>query len=337
MDLREYADHFLNYLATNNYSKSTIKSYNYAFTIFKNYMITYNKVYEYEDLNDKLIKGFMLFVMRKKSRISKKRLKKHTVFNIFSCIKMYFDHIASSEDMDNEYSHLLKVKRVAEQLPKNVLSESQINEILKLPNEVTYIGFRDKVLLELLYNTGLRRSEVVNLEVYDLNFEEHTVFVRQGKGRKDRIVPMGEYLEKYLQEYINAVRPALHRNAMFETALFLTICGKAFKKSGLDQLIREYRKRTSIPFTCHTFRHSFATHLLKHGASVLYIQRLLGHENVSTTQIYTKLYPADLRRELLKYHPRSNTETANEKIIVPERHHILRIHEAKKRLDQKKS
>jgi len=127
---------------------------------------------------------------------------------------------------------------------------------------------------------------------------------------------MSDYLEKYLKEYINKVRPVLCSN-MNETKLFINSKGQAMKAATLNNITLKYAKKLDIKFNCHTFRHSFATHMLKHGAGILYIQRLLGHADPHSTEIYTKVYPTDLKEIIMKYHPRSTKKLAEEEITLP--------------------
>jgi integrase/recombinase XerD len=189
-------------------------------------------------------------------------------------------------------------------LPRKVLSEVEIEIIFKAVRTETHLGFRDRVILETLYGTGIRRSELVGLTLEHVDLQHGKLLIRQGKGRRDRYALFGNVLGAWLTVYLNRVRPILVANHPEENALFISKDGKGVTIPTLAARLRKYSKMTGIAFSAHTFRHSFATHLLKHGASILYIKELLGHRNLTTTEVYTRVYPADLKKIIEAFHPR---------------------------------
>jgi len=192
--------------------------------------------------------------------------------------------------------------------PENLLSEEEVSLLFNEPDLCTCKGFRDRVLLELLYCTGLRKAELVQLDTEDIDLSGALVYVRQGKGRKDRVVPLTARCADLLKEYLEKVRPVMLSLALAEEALFVTRVGKRFSRNTLTRIIREksraagLRKRVST----HTFRHTFAAHMIQGGARVRYVQEILGHEKLSTTRIYTKVFAADLKKAVKMYHSREN-------------------------------
>ncbi|NOL49524.1 site-specific tyrosine recombinase XerD [Pelistega europaea] len=189
--------------------------------------------------------------------------------------------------------------------PKTV-SETQVEELLNAPDLRTPAGIRDRAMLETLYATGLRVSELVSLKTLHLNLDEGVVRVIMGKGGKDRIVPIGEVAEQYLREYMQSVRPVLLGHKVNDD-LFLSRFGEAMTRQAFWQLIKKYATMTSIkiPLSPHVLRHAFATHLLNHGADLRVVQMLLGHADISTTQIYTHVARERLKQLHQKHHPRA--------------------------------
>lgn len=207
-------------------------------------------------------------------------------------------HIASNPAADLELPSV-----PSRQLP-HVLSPAEIESILVLPDVDTADGLRDRALLEVLYATGIRRRELTQLMVHDVDPGRGTLFVRQGKGRKDRVVPLGERALAWLARYLDEVRAAWSVDPG-HARLFLTRSGTAMPADSLSELARRYVKRAGIdkPGACHAFRHAAATAMLENGADLRYIQALLGHASVQTTQIYTHVSIEALKAVHAATHP----------------------------------
>lgn len=191
-------------------------------------------------------------------------------------------------------------------LPK-VLSRQEMERLLAAPNEASHEGFRDRTMLEVLYATGMRVSELLGLQVSSVDLQMKYL-IAFGKGSKERIIPLGHFAINYLQKYLDIVRPALlHANNPNEKILFLSVRGKAMTRQRFWQIIKEYGHQAGIhrELTPHILRHSFATHLLDNGADLRTVQELLGHANISTTQIYTHLTNKRLKAIYEKAHPRA--------------------------------
>ncbi|MBI4698686.1 MAG: site-specific tyrosine recombinase XerD [Nitrospirae bacterium] len=185
-------------------------------------------------------------------------------------------------------------------LPK-ILGIDEINSLLKKPGHEKY-SLRDKAILELMYSSGLRASEIINLKSGDINFEAGFITVL-GKGSKERIVPINERAMRSIREYIHGLRPQL-LNKRTSPGLFIAKGGKTMTRQRLWQLIRQYSSGLSIKISPHTLRHCFASHLLNGGADLRALQKMLGHADISTTQIYTKVTPERLKKVHKEYHPR---------------------------------
>jgi integrase/recombinase XerD len=189
-------------------------------------------------------------------------------------------------------------------LPKAVLSAEEAEAVLHQPDLETLVGLRDRAILELLYATAIRRTELVNLRLWDADYARAALAIRQGKGGKDRIVPLGERALAWLEKYRDDVRPSLVAGRD-EATLFLSVNGTPLDATRLSERVRAYVKKAGIdkPGSCHLFRHTAATLMLEGGADIRFIQALLGHESLETTQIYTHVAVEKLAEVHAATHP----------------------------------
>jgi len=198
----------------------------------------------------------------------------------------------------------LELPKLEHRLPKHILTTQEVEQILALANLDEPTGIRDRAMLETLYSTGMRRSELAGLSLFDLDRERGTVMIRQGKGKKDRMIPIGERALAWIERYQLEVRPELvaTRN---QNALFLTTLGEAFTPPRLTELVRDYVLAAKLGKTgsCHLFRHTMATLMLENGADIRFIQAMLGHVDLSTTQIYTQVSIRKLKEIHTATHP----------------------------------
>jgi integrase/recombinase XerD len=217
-------------------------------------------------------------------------------------IRGFFTHLVEvGERRDNPAEHLLPPKRWRE-LPK-VLSEVQVEALLEAPDVAKPLGLRDRAMLELLYASGLRVSELVGLSLSQLRLEMGFL-VAFGKGGKERIVPVGERAEVWVGRYLAEVRPALAAGR--HEAVFANHRGRPLTRQGFWKILRGYASRLGLEQASpHTLRHSFATHLLEHGADLRAVQMMLGHSDISTTQIYTHIHRQRLKQLYERFHPRA--------------------------------
>ncbi|MGB6242542.1 MAG: site-specific tyrosine recombinase XerD [Castellaniella sp.] len=186
------------------------------------------------------------------------------------------------------------------------LSENQVDDLLNAPDTDTTLGLRDRAMLETLYATGLRVSELVHLNVHDTSLSDGVARVIMGKGAKDRLVPLGDEALHWIERYLRESRPAI-LGARACDALFATARGGAMTRQAFWLLIRKYAQQADIrvPLSPHVLRHAFATHLLNHGADLRVVQMLLGHADISTTQIYTHVARERLKALHAQHHPRA--------------------------------
>ena len=204
--------------------------------------------------------------------------------------------------LTNPASELVLMKQPT-QLPV-VLSESEVDRLLQQPDTNGALGVRDRAILELFYSTGIRRSELCRLALQDVSFSRKTVFIRQGKGGKDRLIPIGERALRWLHDYVTQVRDQLLLSTD-NVHLFLNDYGQAFRDTKLGDKVKKYLKQAQIdvPGSCHLLRHAMATHMLENGAEIRYIQAMLGHSNLNTTEVYTHVSIRMLQQVHAQTHP----------------------------------
>jgi integrase/recombinase XerD len=219
-------------------------------------------------------------------------------------IKVFFRYLQQEGLLDRNVTDTMDSPKLWKILP-DTLSEKEVDQLLAVPDMHTPLGMRDRAMLELLYATGLRVSELGNLQLTDLHLDEG--YIRCiGKGRKERVIPVGEEPIRLLKGYLKEVRPRLCQDPS-EPHVFISRRAAALSRQRLWQIIKEYTRRAGIMknVTPHTLRHSFASHLLQNGAPLRVIQEMLGHADIATTQIYTHVHPERLKSIHKKFHPRA--------------------------------
>lgn len=250
------------------------------------------------NVNREQITGYM-------TQLKEKGLAAATIARKLAAIKAFYRFMTAEGYMDANPAEVVEAGTKGIKLPR-VLSEDEVVRLLNQPDIKTAEGFRDRTMLEVLYATGMRVSELINLtlERVDLNMKYIIAF---GKGSKERIVPLGSVAAEFLQQYLEKVRPKLTHAGRNTNIVFLAFGGHELTRQRFWQIIRAYGRKANInkALTPHILRHSFATHLLDNGADLRSVQELLGHSDISTTQIYTHLTNKRLRDIYAKAHPRA--------------------------------
>ena len=219
-------------------------------------------------------------------------------------IRAFFKWAARNNRVLYNPASEIDLPRLEKRLPKHILNASEVELIMAQCPLSDPLGIRDRAMLETFYSTGMRRSELAHLKAVDLDYERGTLMVRQGKGRKDRMIPIGERALAWIRRYTEEVRPGLVREPDDGT-LFLTNLFEPFTPNRLTQLVREYIDAADLGKrgSCHLFRHTCATLMLEGGADIRFIQQLLGHAELSTTQIYTQVSIQKLKQIHTATHP----------------------------------
>jgi integrase/recombinase XerD len=243
------------------------------------------------------VQGFLahLFTQQKAKATSTSRA--------ISSLKRLFRYLLRQNKVATDPTLQIATPKLPRSLPKS-LTEEDVESLLNAPEVETLLGMRDRTMFEVLYATGLRVSELVNLSVAQVSLDMGVVRV-MGKGSKERLVPLGEEALDWLQKYLKEVRPLLLSGKLSD-AMFVTQRGGAMTRQMFWYLIKRHAKHVGLdkPLSPHTLRHAFATHLLNHGADLRVVQMLLGHSDISTTQIYTHVARERLKALHAKHHPR---------------------------------
>jgi len=233
-----------------------------------------------------------------------KRLSFRNQHGRLSALRSWFKWLARKRHVLYNPASELELPKLGHRLPRHVLSLREAEEVINGTNVADPMGIRDRAILETFYSTGMRRLELIGLDVYDIDTDRGVVTIRQGKGKKDRVVPIGARALAWTERYRHDVRPSLVVDPT-ETALFLTQSGKPFTVTAMSVLVRAYVDKAAIGKTgsCHLFRHTMATLMLENGADLRFIQAMLGHVKLDTTQIYTQVSIRKLKEILEATHP----------------------------------
>lgn len=238
-------------------------------------------------------------------QLSKKKFSERSQARWISSIKSFFKYLVEDEFRTDNPTNLLEGPKLGLYLP-DTLSFEDVNRIIAVIKNDTDLGRRNHCMVEVLYGCGLRVSELIDLKISNINFKESYLKV-EGKGDKSRFVPMASFTSKLIKDYIRDIRSKYKINKKCEDILFLNSRGSAMSRVIVFIIIKELTEKAGInkKISPHTFRHSFATHLLQNGADLRYIQEMLGHSSITTTEIYTHLKNEELRDVILNFHPRN--------------------------------
>jgi integrase/recombinase XerD len=229
-----------------------------------------------------------------------------------TAVRVFFKWLAKYHHILYNPASEIELPKLPRHLPRNVLTQREIEQVINLPDTRTVLGIRDRALLEVLYSTGMRRMELINLTLRDLDIERGTVMIRDGKGNKDRVVPIGERAIAWLLKYIEEARDE-YALIPDDGYLFRMKNRKPFTTHQVSNVVRQYIKDANLGKTgsCHLIRHTMATLMLENGADIRYIQAILGHEDLATTQVYTQVTITQLKAVHTKTHPARLTRQAS--------------------------
>jgi integrase/recombinase XerD len=294
--MKEFVAEFLNYLSVEKgLSKNTISAYGTDLAGFVKYLES-KGIADLDGIKRQDIMNYLL--SRKDKNISGNSISRSLV-----AIKMFYRFLVQERLAKEDVAGVLESPKLIRPLP-SVLGMQEVDKMLTGPDLRDPIGIRDKAAMEIMYATGMRVSEMVDLPMDGLNLDVGFVKCR-GKGDKERIVPIGDKAREALRRYMDKVRPAL-AGKRHDTHLFLSRLGKKISRQSFWKMIKKYTKAARIKkdITPHTLRHSFATHLLERGADLRVVQEMLGHADISTTQLYTHINKERLKSIHKQFHPR---------------------------------
>ena len=294
---QSYIKEYQNYLRLERgLSKNTIE--NYTFDIEKLVLFLHQHEIQVSpiQISEETIQQFIYEISSKVNARSQSR--------IISGLKSFFNYLVFEDYRKDTPLELIEVPKTGRKLP-DTLSTDEIDELIAAIDLSTPEGERNKAMLETLYSCGLRVSELISLKISDLFFEEGFIKIT-GKGNKQRFVPVGKTTIKYITQYVNQIRVHYPVQKNFEDTLFLNRRGRQLTRAMVFTIIKDLAIKISLNKTIspHTFRHSFATHLLENGADLRSIQLMLGHESITTTEVYMHLDRKFLAQVLHNFHPR---------------------------------
>lgn len=293
---------FMSWLATRNYSPETIVRMDRSISVFVAWCEE-REVVRPTGVTRTLLERYARHLYAWKTPRGGVRSAR-SQHNDLSALRQYFKYLARRDYVAYSPAADLELPKIGQSLPRVVLTHVEMEQVLSQPDVKTRTGVRDRSILEMQYSTGLRRHELTSLRVHDLDRSQSTVMVRQGKGRKDRVVPLGERAQDWAERYLLDVRPSFVRSST-EDALYLSEYGERLSDDGLSGRVSEYVKRAELGKlgSCHLFRHTMATVMLEGGADVRVIQEMLGHSSLKATQIYTRVSIRHLREVHAATHP----------------------------------
>lgn len=289
---------FLNFITLEKgLAENTRLSYENDLKNYAEFLLSQN-INSFSESNEKIVANFL-------NLLSDMGLSAASRSRYLSSIRSLHKFLINSGKTSYDFTDLLELPKIRRSLPE-ILTIDEINAMLNAVNTSTYVGIRDRAIMEVLYACGLRVSELINLEINQILFDAEILRVF-GKGSKERIVPIGSYALNWLHIYLNNVRGHFYKSGISGNIVFLNQKGNKFSRMGVWKLLRHYANTAGIlkQVHPHMFRHSFATHLLEGGADLRAVQEMLGHSDISTTQIYTHLDKNYIKEVHKSFHPRS--------------------------------
>ncbi|MDC1386883.1 site-specific tyrosine recombinase XerD [Candidatus Thioglobus sp.] len=286
-------DQFIDfYWLTTGASKNTLSAYRSDLKIFSKWLNNNSLI----DVDKKEIQDY--FSYRKDSNISAS-----TQSRMLTCLHSFYQYLSDKQNLKIDPTEQLDYPKLEKKLPV-FLNVQEVERLLEAPNSKSLFGQRDRAMLELLYSCGLRVSELINLSYHNINLKDEFIRIH-GKGNKERLLPMGEIAIDYLTKYELNSRPALLKNGQSDS-YFLSNRGRAMSRQNFFYIIKDYASKAGIdkPLSPHSLRHAFATHLVQKGADLRSVQLMLGHSDISSTQLYTHIQNAQLKTQHQKHHPR---------------------------------
>jgi integrase/recombinase XerD len=289
----ELIDQFIDFFwLSTGASKNTLAAYRSDLNIFNKWLAGKSFI----SVNSKHIQDY--FSDRQKNNIGSS-----TQARILTCLHSFYQYLLANQLIKKDPTEQLPQPKLEKKLPV-FLNIQEVEKLLEAPNSSSLFGQRDRAMLELLYSCGLRVSELINLSFHNINLKEEFIRIH-GKGNKERVLPMGEMAIDYLMKYETNARPVLLKNGQSDS-YFLSNRGSSMSRQNFFYIIKAYANQVGIdkPLSPHSLRHAFATHLVQKGADLRSVQLMLGHSDISSTQLYTHIQNAQLKAQHAKHHPR---------------------------------
>jgi integrase/recombinase XerD len=262
------------------------------------------EIWNLNDVDGKVMLRYQIHLSQLKNK--KNKAYHPSVQNLgISAVRKLFKYLRRKGEVEDDPTVDMEASKTPHHLPRSILSVEEMKRLLAQPDERKPLGLRDRALLEVLYSTGVRQAEVLHLDINDLNPDGGTIFIRDGKGSRDRVVPCGRIAWECLEKYIRDSRPSQIKDSM-DQAVFISREGSRLGKQGLLTMVKRHGKMSGIirSISPHTIRASVATHLADNGCGIRFIQELLGHASINTTQLYISVSIRQLKEVHRRFHPR---------------------------------
>ncbi len=299
---------FLDYLKRKKYSGHTLYEYRRTLGEFFHFLSdTYPDVHEITDITRHIVQSYEKYLMVKKSFrdkiLSRNRRKRYLLY-----LRKFFQFLEHEEKIFKNPAVHIAIPRERKPIIRDVLSIEEMERLIKACAGDTVKEIRDRAILELLYSSAIRADELCSIEVSDIDLAERMLHIRKGKGGVERMVPIGELARLWVEAYLVRARSSLAEPG--SELLFVSLSGRKLQPQALLDVVKHYARIAGIEkkVTTHTFRHSCATHMLKGGADIRFVQKMLGHKRISTTERYLKIEITDLKEVLERCHPREREE-----------------------------
>lgn len=306
-----WRDSYLDQLAARNYSEGTIEGRRDSIKVFLNWCAE-RDLSRASQITRPILEAYQRWLW-KYTKADGKRLGWSTQRQRVSTLKDWFKWLTKQNVLIHNPASEIELPRMEKRLPGAALTLVQVEALMAVPTLADPLGLRDRAMLELFYSCGLRRTELCRLELPDFNADRRTIHVRRGKGKKDRMVPVGECAVQWMEKYLVEVRPRLCLDTRTQ-AVFLTGYGGPFNPDVVSRMVSKLMEAAGLSGkgSCHMLRHTCATHMLEGGADIRYIQQLLGHEKLETTAIYTEVNIRQLQDVHARCHPSGRLAIAPE-------------------------
>ena len=276
-------------------SNNTLQSYKRDLEQYKNYLITNDL--KYNKVNEEYIKVYLEYLVEEQNK------KPSTISRMIASIRSFYQYEVKNKKISADPTENVQSPKIEKKAPC-ILTTKEVELLLEQPTDADLKGIRDKAMLEFAYATGMRVTEIISLNVEDVNIEQEYVECKTGKKKRD--IPLGKMALNAVKEYLNKARDVMVKTDK-EKALFVNVNGKRLTRQGFWKIIKYYQEQAHIDkdITPHTLRHSFATHLLQNGAELKAIQTMLGHSDISSTQVYMQFQDEGIKNIYKKAHPRA--------------------------------
>lgn len=303
MNFADAITRFLTDRTVRNFSPRTVENNAYDLQVFVRFMAA-RRIDSVETVTRDALHDFQEWLCRAPGKNGKMRGVRNQ-YQFTTLIKTFFGWLRTDGILAHDPAKALEYARLPQELPRQVMTPNEARKILEGIDTSTAHGYRDRAILEVFYATGIRCQELINLRVPDVNLEEELLRINDGKGKKDRVVPLSRIACRYIETYLKAVRPEL-ANERSGDRLFLSWRGHPLHRYNLNKMVIARAKAAGLKkhITCHIWRHTCATHLLKNQANLRHVQEMLGHACLSTTERYLHLNIDDLKEAHRRFHPR---------------------------------